>query len=49
MIEMGEAYYATVDASDLDEMIKDNMSIDDWIEIAKNGGDYVHGSYEVFI
>ena len=48
-IEMGEAYYASVHESDLDEMLKDNMGIDDWIEIAQNGGDYVHGEYEVQI
>ena len=48
-IEMGEAYYADVTESDLDEMLKDNMSLDDWIEIAQEGGGYVHGHYEVNI
>ena len=46
---MGEAYYATVTESDLDEILKDNMSLDDWIEIAQEGGGYVHGHYEVQI
>lgn len=47
MIEMGEMFYGEVDESELDQSIRDNMSMDDWIEVAKEGGQYMCGAYEV--
>ena len=49
MIEMGEMVYASVDESDLDQQIKDNMGIDDWISVLENEGEYVCGEYEIYI
>ena len=49
MIEMGEMVYATVSESDLDQQIKDNMGIDDWISVLENEGEYVCGEYEIYI
>ena len=49
MIEMGEMIYTEVDESTLDEALRDNLSFDDAVEIVKNGGDYISGSYEITI
>ena len=49
MIEMGEMVYATVSESDLDQQIRDNMSIDDWISVLENEGEYVCGEYDIYI
>ena len=49
MIEMGEMVYASVDESDLDQQIKDNLGIDDWISVLENEGEYVCGEYDIYI
>ena len=49
MIEMGEMVYTEVDESTLDEALRDNISFDDAVEIVKNGGDYISGSYDITV
>ena len=48
-IELGEMVYAEIDESALDQQIRDNMGIDDWISVLENEGEYVCGSYDIYI